>query len=145
MGNPRDHKSSTPFPLESGAFYGLLSFKYFERSEVPGFDGCGFVSRAPRQANGDGRRRDTANLSVLPGKVETETVRFIPRRGVSRPPGPSLPSPVTRLPQSGGGSRAGYWYTCGLWGVDSFSFQPKLRWEYSLVRGNWEVFTAGPI
>lgn len=120
-----------PFPLESGAFYGLLSFKYFERSEVPGFGGCGSMSGAPRRVSGDRRRRDTANLSVLPGKVETETA-FYPQERPFPPTGSLAPE----LPQSGGGSRAGYWYTCGLWGVDSFSFQPKLRWEYSLVRGN---------
>lgn len=81
-----------PFPLESGAFYGLLSFKYFERSVVPGFGGCGSMSGAPRRASGDGRRRDTANLSVLPGKVETEFA-FYPQERPFPPTGSLAPEP----------------------------------------------------
>lgn len=70
----------------------MLSFKYFERSEVPGFGGRGSMPGAPRRASGDGRSRDTANLSVLPGKVEAETA-FYPQERPFPPTGSLAPEP----------------------------------------------------
>lgn len=68
------------------------------------------MSGAPRRASGDGRCRGHREPLGSPGKVEAETA-FYPQERPFLPTGSPLWSPVIRLPQSGGGSRTGYWYT----------------------------------